>query len=61
MSISASAGRWRTSSYSGQGQDCVEVNLGKEVGVRDSKDPDGGQLAASSSAWRALLANITRD
>ncbi len=50
---------WRTSSYSGStGGNCVEVarNLPGVVAVRDSKDPDGGALALSPSAWRAFIA-----
>lgn len=44
---------WRKSSRSGGGQECVEVaDLPNAVAVRDSKDPDGPQLAFSRSAWR---------
>lgn len=48
--------RWRKSSYSGGGNnDCVEVAVGAEVvGVRDSKNVDGPQLAFSPEAWRAM-------
>ncbi len=51
---------WHTSSYSGNGGDCVEVACTPErVLVRDSKDPDGPALAVPAATWRALL-TITR-
>ena len=48
---------WRKSSYSGSGDnDCVEVALGQEaVGVRDSKNTDGPQLAVAATAWQAFV------
>jgi len=48
MDVTAVA--WRTSSYSGDnGGTCVEVGTtGPAVAVRDSKDPDGPQLAGVS-------------
>ncbi|MFK3979005.1 DUF397 domain-containing protein [Micromonospora sp. NPDC050397] len=50
---------WRTSSRSnGSGGQCVEVadNLSGVVGVRDSKNRDGGTLTFGSEAWRAFVA-----
>ncbi|MVZ98913.1 DUF397 domain-containing protein [Actinomadura sp. LD22] len=56
------AGRaaWRKSSRSsGNGGNCVELaDLGVVVGVRDSKDPDGGHLDVSRDALRSLLADL---
>ncbi|WP_344948566.1 DUF397 domain-containing protein [Actinomadura miaoliensis] len=51
---------WRKSSRSGtSGGDCVEVaNLGRNIGVRDSKDPSGPKLMLTADAWRALRAGI---
>jgi hypothetical protein len=47
---------WRKSSYSGGGNDCVEVAfIDGVVAVRDSKDPDGGAFAFSSLGWNGLL------
>ncbi|RAS61229.1 uncharacterized protein DUF397 [Lentzea atacamensis] len=43
---------WRTSSYSANGTDCVEV--GRRVGIRDSKAPVT-HLAIGTSAWSAFL------
>ncbi|CAL9392363.1 hypothetical protein SUDANB6_01287 [Streptomyces sp. enrichment culture] len=48
---------WFKSSYSGsEGDDCVEVaHAPGAVHVRDSKDPDGPELAVSPAAWEAFL------
>lgn len=52
---------WRKSSYSGQGN-CVEVAAaGRGVAVRDSKDPDGPELAFGQHAWQSFVAAIKRD
>ncbi|MGW4484355.1 DUF397 domain-containing protein [Amycolatopsis sp. NPDC004368] len=52
---------WRKSSRSSNTDNCVEVALGRdETGVRDSKDPDGGQLTLSPVSLRALLDAIQR-
>ncbi|KIR64651.1 MULTISPECIES: DUF397 domain-containing protein [Micromonospora] len=51
--------RWRTSTRSStNGGNCVEVadNLSGVVGVRDSKDRDGGVLTFAPAAWRAFVA-----
>lgn len=49
---------WFKSSYSGtSGDNCVEVAVGPGfVGVRDSKNEDGGSLAVSSAEWSAFIA-----
>jgi Domain of unknown function (DUF397) len=45
--------RWKKSSYSGNGGDCVEVGTGLpgEVAVRDSKDREAPKLIVSGNAW----------
>ncbi|MEU7475440.1 DUF397 domain-containing protein [Lentzea sp. NPDC042327] len=48
---------WRKSSHSGGSEDsaCVEVSLGHDALVRDSKNPTGEVLVFSTPAWRAFL------
>jgi hypothetical protein len=53
--------RWRKSSYSNAGNNCVEVaDCGATRAVRDSKAPDGGQLTFSAQAWQAFTADVKR-
>ena len=49
---------WRKSSYSPDGNNCVEIGAG--IGVRDSKSP-AARLPLSSSAWEAFLASAKND
>lgn len=50
---------WRTSSYSSNGGDCVEVgHRTDEVLVRDTKDRLGGALTVSRVPWQALLDQV---
>jgi hypothetical protein len=51
---------WRTSSYSGQNGDCVEVarNMNRLVAVRDSKDPSGPVLAIDPEEWRGFTDQV---
>lgn len=49
--------KWRKSSFSGGGNNCVEVAPSASVvGVRDTKDRAAGHLTVSASAWAAFLA-----
>jgi|HubBroStandDraft_6_1064221.scaffolds.fasta_scaffold141133_3 hypothetical protein len=51
--------RWRKSSYSGQGANCVEVaQLRDATAVRDSKNPDGPVLTFPADAWGAFVAGV---
>jgi hypothetical protein len=52
--------RWRKSSFSGNGGDCVEVasNRPGTVAVRDSKDKPGPTLGFTSGAWTAFVQAI---
>jgi hypothetical protein len=53
--------QWRKSSYSGGGNQCVEVAaVDGAYAVRDSKNPAAGYLAFSAPAWKAFLATIKR-
>ncbi|MEV8610441.1 DUF397 domain-containing protein [Amycolatopsis sp. NPDC051373] len=52
---------WRKSSYSSSGGQCVEVAVGiKSVGIRDTKDRQGGELDVRAAAWPALLEQLGR-
>ncbi|KAB2379001.1 DUF397 domain-containing protein [Actinomadura montaniterrae] len=55
--------QWRKSSCSGGADDehCVELGRlapGAGIGVRDSKDPDGGHLTLTSTQFADLLTRI---
>ena len=50
--------RWRTSSYSQQQSACVEVAVSEEIGVRDTKNREAGQLTVSREAWQGVLAAL---
>lgn len=51
---------WRKSTYSADGHgNCVELaKLPKAVGIRDSKNPDGGHLSVSPTALSGLIDKI---
>jgi hypothetical protein len=50
---------WKSSRSDSQGGECVEVaGDGVRRYVRDSKDPDGGMLAVSGTAWQSFLAHV---
>jgi|GraSoiStandDraft_2_1057267.scaffolds.fasta_scaffold4015842_1 hypothetical protein len=54
--------RWRKATASGGGDSCVEVRLiGEGAGVRDSKDPDAGNLTVSLDAFRAFVERAKND
>jgi hypothetical protein len=47
---------WRTSSYSGNENNCVEVAMtSAATDVRDTKNRDGGELTFSMGAFDAFL------
>ncbi|WP_103534300.1 DUF397 domain-containing protein [Streptomyces sp. SM11] len=52
--------RWRTSTYSGGNNECVEVapDLPHLVPVRDSKRPTGPILAFGHAAWRTFVSDL---
>jgi hypothetical protein len=54
MDVTGSA--WRMSSYSGSnGGACVEVGtVGLAVAIRDSKHPNGPQLAFAAETWKTF-------
>lgn len=54
---------WRTSSYTDNGDACVEVSWTDvdRVYVRDTKDRGGGVLTVDPAQWRALVAAVVAD
>ncbi|MFF8641027.1 DUF397 domain-containing protein [Streptomyces sp. NPDC015345] len=53
---------WRKSSYSsGSGDDCVEIApCPTTIHVRDSKNPEGPQLALEPRAWARFVRHASR-
>ena len=51
---------WFTSSYSPNGQSCVECARTPDGGmaVRDSKDPDSPILRFTATEWHAFVAGV---
>ncbi|NGY65842.1 DUF397 domain-containing protein [Lentzea sp. NEAU-D13] len=47
---------WRKSSYSPTDQDCVEI--GRGVGIRDSKAP-AAHVPVAPAAWAAFLRSVS--
>jgi hypothetical protein len=62
MNIDADLGAaaWRTSSYSGNGQTCVEIAfLGDgNIAMRDSKDRGGSVLVFTPAEWDAFVNGV---
>jgi hypothetical protein len=58
MTMSRPTDGWFKSSRSSEHANCVEVRLGGRVGVRDTKDRAGGQLALARGEWAAFVASV---
>lgn len=60
MTVDLSGAEWFKSSYSGGGNDCVEVAhlAGGLVGVRDSKNPGGATLIFTATDWNSFVAHV---
>jgi hypothetical protein len=51
-----SGARWRKSTFSGAGNDCVELAVASQgAAVRDSKNPEAGHIAFVATSWDAFL------
>ena len=62
MSLRDSPGTWRTSSYSKDGENCVEVKADSDaVYIRDTKDREGGTFRLTPDAWSALIEKIGKE
>jgi hypothetical protein len=55
--VAESDGGWFKSSFSNQGG-CVEVRLGSDVRVRDSKHRGGPELTFTPREWSAFLRGV---
>ncbi|MDX3453596.1 DUF397 domain-containing protein [Streptomyces sp. ME02-8801-2C] len=55
-----SGAQWRSSSYSGGNNECVEIadNVPAVIPVRDSKRPAGPVIAVAPQAWGAFIARL---
>jgi Domain of unknown function (DUF397) len=50
---------WRKSSFSSGGNgNCVEVGFGTSIGVRDTKDREGGTLVFASTDWSGFVGAV---
>lgn len=50
---------WRRSRHCGEAGACVEVSeIGDEIAVRDSKDPDGAVLRFDRREWEAFVRGV---
>lgn len=57
--IDLSGARWRKSSRSGAGNDCVElVVAGVGAAVRDSKNPEAGHVSFATTGWDAFMGAV---
>ncbi|USX49327.1 DUF397 domain-containing protein [Lentzea sp. HUAS12] len=53
---------WRKSSYTAPDNNCVELAVSNsQAAIRDSKDPGGGMLNVSTSAWSRFLMQVKLD
>lgn len=53
---------WRTSRYSGDGGECVEIASGvRSVLVRDSRNPAGTVLQFSRGQWSSFIRRVRAD
>lgn len=54
--------QWRQSSHSGgSGGECLEVaQLAGDIGMRDSKNPEGPHLVFDIADWRASARRVRR-
>jgi hypothetical protein len=63
LTVSEPAGAvWRKSSFSGSGNDCVEIaSVETGAAVRDSKNPDGPVLRFTGGKWAAFIESARSD
>ncbi|MGO4614800.1 DUF397 domain-containing protein [Nocardia sp. 2YAB30] len=63
MTNELSGAQWFKSRRSGDGESCVEVAwlAAGQVGVRDSKNPNGPALIFTPGEWGAFIAGVMND
>lgn len=50
---------WRTSTYTGDQGNCVEIGLGEgTIGVQDTKNRDHGHLEISRTTFAAFIKHV---
>jgi hypothetical protein len=56
-----SGARWRKSSRSGAGNDCVELVVARiGAAVRDSKNPEAGHVSFETPSWDAFMGVVKK-
>lgn len=60
MTIPRRADGWFKTTKSPDNDSCIEVHLGTAIGVRDTKDRKGGELAVPAASWDAFLAGLKK-
>lgn len=60
MTVSDLTGaQWRKSSFSGAGNDCVELVVARiGAAVRDSKRPSAGYVSFEETGWHAFMGAV---
>lgn len=57
--IDPAAIRWRTSTYSGSHNNCVEIApVPDRVAIRDTKNRAAGTIAVPRQAWAAFIGSL---
>lgn len=58
--LDLSGAKWRSSTYSGGNNECVEIADGIPalIPVRDSKRPTGPVITFTCDAWRSFIAHV---
>jgi hypothetical protein len=58
MTIAVGSLAWRTSSYSSDGEHCVEVAHATSILIRDTKCRSAGLISVPRNAWTYLIRQV---